>query len=411
MKHSAQISHPSSLEASSKRNKIIALAAALTVVIIGYILIFSKAASSFVSVNPSTASLSGNASVTTTSDGTKALSFNAPPPPTTPPPTTPPPASSLKGWQLTPTSVGLAPFGLSCDSLPEYSGPISNGHFKPAAGAVISQKRISRSMNLSNGNITIEKSCLKGDKIINGPQGMVVTWDPDQCGSSCSPGRGPVTIRDSEFNGLNMTSRAVSAGCGFHGIAFLERNYVHDMGSGLCFVNTGSQYSGSMINNYIHKLRGWGDPESGGSHNEAATIRDFPTNVNPNRKIEIFNNYMDSKVYKDADDPTRNMSNETGGLFIQTIYGEIDNVNIEGNLFTGNAYNIGLEVHDESKDKFGRNMKANNNRFFGWAWQNPGYVYTGGIVSYGWAESRDNYKNDPTKPDNRGAAVNISGPR
>ncbi|HEX8763473.1 MAG TPA: hypothetical protein VF733_07015 [Candidatus Saccharimonadales bacterium] len=76
----------------SGRNKVVALAAVVTVAIILYALILTRAASSYVSISPSTATLSGNAQVVTESDGTKSLVFQAPatPPPTTPPPTTPP---------------------------------------------------------------------------------------------------------------------------------------------------------------------------------------------------------------------------------------------------------------------------------------------------------------------------------
>lgn len=397
------MAHPShQVSDLKKRNIIISVVAVVVVLVIGYALINSRASGFFSVIDPSGTTVSGNATLVNDASlpGGKALQFNAPttPPPTTPPPTTPPPTTGLKGWQLTPTSVGLAPHGLSCATLPEYNGPVSNGNFKPAAGSVISGVRISRPMNLSNGNITIEKSCIKGNGIING-QGMVVTWEPDGCGNQCSPARGPVTIRDSEFDGSTISTQAVAYGCALHGLATLERNYVHDLGSGFCFVNTGNQYSGSMIGNYIHKLRGYGNPAGTGSHNETGTIRDFPTNVNPNRKIDVFNNYMDA---------TGAGSNQTGAFFIQTIYGEIDNVYLEGNLLQSGSYNLGLEVHGASKDKFGRNMKANNNRFFGWSYGNPGYVNGNGVVNYGWAEAKDNYKNDPSKPDNRGPAVSIN---
>lgn len=381
---------------ASKRNKIIAIGAALSVAIVGYALIMSRAAGPYASISPASATLTGNAKVITETDGSKSLQFNAPV--VTPPPTTPP-ATGLKGWQLTSTNVGLAPHGLSCDKLPVYDGPVSNGNFKPAAGTVISGKLIKRSMNLSNGNITIEKSCIQGDSIIN-TQGMVVTWEPDGCGNQCSPARGEVTIRDSEFDGSKMSTAAVAKGCALHGLAYLERNYVHDMGSGLCFVNTGDQYSASMINNYVVKLRGDGiDPGTTGSHNETATIRDFPTNKYPNRSMAITGNYFDSSA---------SGRNETGAFFIQTIYGEINNVTLDGNfLKTGGGYNLALEVHGGSKLKYGRNMKANNNRFdYPAGGYGAGYVTDGGL-GYGWAEAKENYKSDPSKTDFKGTAINL----
>ncbi len=89
----------------SRRNRIIALAAAVLVAIILYTLIISRAATNFVSVDPSGSTISGNAQVVTESDGTKSILFKAPattPPPTTPPPTNPP----VSGWPNA-TNVGI----------------------------------------------------------------------------------------------------------------------------------------------------------------------------------------------------------------------------------------------------------------------------------------------------------------
>lgn len=379
----------------SRRRLMIAIVVAVALLIAGLTLVLTRASGFFASVDVSQATVSGNAKLVTQSDGSKAIEFTAPVV-TPPPPTTP--VTGLKGWQLTPASVGLAPHGLSCASLPEYNGPVSNGNFKPAAGSVISKVRISKSMNLSNGNITIEKSCIKGNGIINN-QGMAVTWEPDGCGNQCSPARGPVTIRDSEFDGSALSTQAVAYGCALHGLATLERNYVHDLGSGFCFVNTGDQYSGSMVSNYIHKLRGYGDPAREGSHNETATIRDFPIDKNPSRTALIANNYMDSAAAG---------NNETGALFIQTLYGKIDNVNVDGNyLKTGGNFALVLEVHGESRLPYGRNMKANNNRLdYPVGGYGPGYVESRGL-GYGWAEFKENYKYDASKTDGKGALINL----
>ncbi len=109
MKQSVDTLHSSNSGASSRwKNKVIAIVAALAVVIIGYALIMSKAAGSFVSIDPSAATLSGNASVATTGDGTKAISFNAPP--TTPPPPLPggsPAFSTNAGREIPDTLYGV----------------------------------------------------------------------------------------------------------------------------------------------------------------------------------------------------------------------------------------------------------------------------------------------------------------
>ncbi len=79
MKQSSSTLYSSNTGAFSRwRNKIIAALAALAVIILGYVFIISKAAGPFVSIDPSAVTLSGNASVTTASDGTKAINFNAP---------------------------------------------------------------------------------------------------------------------------------------------------------------------------------------------------------------------------------------------------------------------------------------------------------------------------------------------
>jgi hypothetical protein len=377
---------------TSKRNMFIILGVVAVVLIAGLTLAMTRASGFFASVDASKATLSGNATLVTNSDGSKAVEFKAPvttPPtvPPTPPPTTPP-AGGLRGWQLTPTNTGLAAKGLKCDDLPAYTGSS-----KPAAGTVITQKKITTALNLSNGNITIERSCIKGSSVVNN-QGMVVTFDPDRCQDSCPQTTGVVTIRDSEFDGSGMSAQAVAYACAFHGIGILERNYIHDTGSGICFVNTGNQLSASAEGNYVHKLRAYGNGATTGSHNESATIRDFPTNVNPNRRAKFVNNRLDSSS-----------GNDSGALFIQTLYGEIDQVTIEGNLFEGGGYQLVLEVHGSSNDKYGRNMRANDNRFSGTGY-GPGYVEDRGL-GYGWAEAKNNYINDPTKPGNQGRAVSL----
>ena len=240
---------------------------------------------------------------------------------------------SLVGWQLTASNVGLAPQGLSCSSLPAYTGSS-----KPAAGTVITQKRIQTAIDLSNGNITIEKSCIQPTSL--GPGEHIVTT-----GTSA-----PVTIRDSEFDGSKLTAQAVAYSCAFRGIGDLDRNYIHDMGSGICFFGTGSTLSGSATNNYVRGLRAYGDPAGSGSHNEAATVRDFPTNSNPNRTLTIRYNRLES-----------DSGSDTAALFIQTYAGNINNVTIEGNLLETNAWELPLEaLYGHS---YGTNMRSLNNRF------------------------------------------------
>ncbi|MET1033158.1 MAG: hypothetical protein ABWX94_01530 [Candidatus Saccharimonadales bacterium] len=95
-------------QASSKRNKIVALAAALVVATGGYALVVSRASGFFASVNPAQGTITGNASVVNDTDGSKVVQFNAPT--TTPPPTAPPtsgawPSASNSGLQTTTTKT------------------------------------------------------------------------------------------------------------------------------------------------------------------------------------------------------------------------------------------------------------------------------------------------------------------
>jgi hypothetical protein len=308
-----------------------------------------------------------------------------PTPTQTPTPDNPAPAVALLGWQLNASNTGLAPKGLNCNSLPVYSGGS-----KPAAGTVITEKRITTPLNLSNGNITIDRSCIKPTSVIG--QGLVTSVDYDACGSSCPPGVGQVTIRDSEFDGSAMSAQDVAYSCAFLGVGILQRNYMHHMGSGICFYNTGHQLSGSAEGNFVHNLRAYGDPAGSGSHNSALTVRDFPTNTNPNRRLTILNNRLDVST-----------GNDTGAAFIQTYGDNIDHVTFDGNLFEGNGYQLILEAG--FGNSYGHNMRANNNRFSGTGY-GPGYVDDKGL-GYGWAEFTNNYRNDPAQTNNQGTAVNL----
>ena len=82
-------------------------------------------------------------------------------PPTAPEPT--PEVRDTPGWTVTADTVGLAPLGLSCESLPVYTGPA-----KPVAGSTISGQLINNGLDLSAGGITIERSCIQPTSIGRG---------------------------------------------------------------------------------------------------------------------------------------------------------------------------------------------------------------------------------------------------
>jgi hypothetical protein len=293
---------------------------------------------------------------------------------------TPPPTGELKGWELTPTNVGLAPHGLSCATLPPYTGTNT-----PPAGTVISGKLISTNLYLTTGAVTIEKSCIRPTG--SGPHGLISTWDINNCSNSCATAMGQVIIRDSEIDGSLVSTQSIAYTGAFMGVGILERNYFHDIGSGIAFYNTGSTYTASAVNNYVHKLRGYGDPATTGSHNESATVRDHAPGTG-NRQLTFRGNYL-----------TSDSGNDTGALFLQPYGGFIDNVTVENNLLGGGGYQLVLEGNYSG---YGTNMKVINNRFSGTGY-GPGYVDRGP----GWSEQRENYRNDPTKTDNKGAVVNF----
>lgn len=296
--------------------------------------------------------------------------------PVKPPVAQPAPApAGSPGWKLTQNNTGLAAVGLNCDALPAYTGPAS-----PAAGTVISGKRVEQPLVLFAGNITIEKSCIRPTKL--GEAAPLITTNGPCGNNSCQVTGAPVTIRDSNIDGSKLSAGTVAKSCAFLGIGTLQRNYITGMGSGICFYNTGSSLSGLAEGNYIRGLRTAGD-----AHNDGATIRDFPLDRNPGRTLTIRNNRIDCSTGQD-----------TGALFIQTYGGDIDNVTVEGNLLEGGGYQLGLE--SSHGNQYGRNMKSINNRFTGSGW-GAAYVTANG-VGYKWAVWQDNYLLDPNAPDAKG---------
>lgn len=297
--------------------------------------------------------------------------------------TTPPPAT-LMGWHLSSTNTGLTPHGLSCGSLPSYTGGS-----KPAAGTLISGKRVNTTLDLSNGNITIEKSCIRPTSVGQGLSVMTTTNLNNCNDNGCPVTPSTVTIRDSEIDGSLAQTSDIANGCALVGIATMQRNYIHHTGSGICMYNTGNTLSATIEQNYVHQLRAYGSGGSG-SHNEAFTVRDFPTNSNPSRRMNVYNNRFDASS-----------GNDTGAAFIQTYGDNINEVRFEGNLFEGQGYQLGMEA--SHGNIYGTAMRAINNRFSGTGY-GPAYVTRNGL-SYGWGEWRENYRNNPAAADNKGTVV------
>jgi hypothetical protein len=284
----------------------------------------------------------------------------------------------LPGWELTAANTGLNAIGRSCDSLPVYTGGS-----KPAAGTTISGKLIETGLDLSAGDILVERSCIRPKNL--GITQPLVTTTGECTGDSCAVTPGKVTIRDSDFDGSKLSAKTIAGSCAFLGVGVLQRNRMHGMGSGICFYNTGKRLDAIAEGNYIHQLRSDGD-----SHNDGATIRDFVTTSTPGRRAVFRGNRIDCSS-----------GNDTGALFIQTLGADIDQVTIEQNLLEGGGYQLGLEAG--FGHVYGKHMRAVNNRFSGTGW-GARYVERKSL-SYGWSEWQDNHINDPAKTGHKGRAV------
>lgn len=281
----------------------------------------------------------------------------------------------LMGWEINETNVGLVPFGLSCATLPLYTGSMS-----PSAGTTISQRRIVGELNASAGNITIEKSCLQPASNSGALKGILNT---QTCGGNdCwTPNAGTV-VRDSEFDATLMSAQATAGTCAMVGLATLERNYMHGMGSGICYFGTGTEGSAEAVNNYVTGLRAYGD-----SHNEAGTVRDFVKNTGDTRAIHWMGNRLDSDT-----------GNDTAVLFLQPTWSDIHNIWVTNNYLEGGGWAL-YSSGGQTGAHIG-NAHAVNNRFRSTGW-GPAVVDN----VEGWVEWSDNYLYNAANPDGRGVLV------
>lgn len=347
-------------------NLLVAAVVSLAVIGVGAALIATKAATSATSGESEAGVRTANVQAVndTTASGGQAVKFSAPV------------TGTLYGWKITTTNVGLAPFGLTCSSLPVYTGPS-----QIPAGTTLSRVRFTSPLTLSAGNIIIEQSCMQPTSVWQGLP-LMSTTDNDTGGLTPTT----VTIRDSEIDGSKLSAYDSAFSTGFIGIANMQRNYIHGVGSGIALMNTGTSLDSLIENNYVRGLTAYGDGSTTGNHSDAFTVRDFSASKVPNRNLSVSNNRFD------CDSP-----NATGAFFIQTYAGNINNLFMSGNLLEGDGYQLGLEAG------FGNtygNVNATNNRFSGTGW-GPGY-HTGGP---GWTTWSENYINNPTQTDNKGTVV------
>lgn len=303
------------------------------------------------------------------------------PPATTTPsaPATSSPSTSLMGWQLNANNVGLAPLGLKCSSLPRYTGSLT-----PAAGTRISGVRIAGHLDLRNGDIIVERSCIQPVAGAQGSSGTDSIVSNFVCGRDSCPviSDKTIIIRDSEIDASAVPASQIASACAFRGVGTLQRNYMHGMGSGICFYGTGTKHDAIAEQNYVTDMRSYGS-----SHNEAATIRDLVLDQNPNRIARFTRNRLDIDG-----------GNVSAGLFIQPTGENIGTIRVDGNLIEGGGYNLFLN-QPASGGKYS-NARATDNRFASTGW-GPSAVQGGP----GWVQWSDNYRYAAAAPGARGAAV------
>jgi hypothetical protein len=272
-------------------------------------------------------------------------------------------ATKLKGWELNQTNTGLGQFGLDYTMLDDYTGS-----YNPPSGTYIYRKHITTTLDLSAGNITIEQCSIRPEAV---GVGMPLVEN--------SNNNSPVYIIDSDIDGTGIADpNVVAYSFGFGGCGMIERCRIFGMGSGL---NMGGNVSLLIEGNYIYGLRAGNNlAMSSGSHNDGFTTRAY---VGPGMIVR--NNRIDCSS-----------GHDTGALFLQPTFGPLNNILVEGNLLEGLGGHLILEDKDYP---YGTNISAVNNRF---APPGVGYMDSGGP---GWFHWLDNYMNDPSQPDNKGAWV------
>lgn len=287
----------------------------------------------------------------------------------------PPEIGLFKGWELTAQNTGIARHGINGDKLSVYKGST-----KPAAFSKIIGKKITTPLDISNGNITLERCYIKPSASWVGLP-IICGYDTDTGG----PAAGPSTVIDCTFDGSELSQHDAAMSSAIQATGEIRGNYISGLGSGIAVMGAGTQGDAIIEGNFVTDLIGWGDPATDGNHSDGFTIRDFSAISDPQRKIEVVNNRFNC-----------NSPNATAALFIQTYKDRIDNVRIENNLLEGGGYTLGL---NELAYPYS-NIRAINNRF-----APTGFGATYIDNGEGYVEWVDNHYNDSSQPDNKGAII------
>jgi hypothetical protein len=257
----------------------------------------------------------------------------------------------LRGWQIDETNTGLAGVGVDKNSLPDYSGP------NPIpAGSTISMKKLT-DPDVSAGNITFDRCWI-----------VVAGWGMD-CGSA----NGSVTFQDCDIE----ETRCMATDLFNSGPVTLSR----------CSITGGSagasmSEAATIQQCYVHDLMSSCD-----NHVDGVTRRIGTAQVN----------YIDNHI-----DATTNPNHTTAAVYIEPTFGFIDNLSFQGNLLENNfPYNT--VVLENKSNGYGTNLVMDNNRLYP---NGSGYSANyGNGGALGWGQWANNYINDPSQPDNKGAVV------
>jgi hypothetical protein len=289
---------------TSKRNRIIALSAALLIALGGYWMISSRAASFFVSVNPEGSTLSGNAKLVAEADGTKVLQFNAPtPPPTTPPPTTPPPTTPPPGNGTQSCPAYPAFPNADCTGVPAgVSLTVVNGDVTlSTAGMIYDAKDVRGAIIVTANNVTIKRSKVRDGIKITNNKGLVV--EDTELGPVTGKGGLDDGIAFSDYTCRRCDIHNFSDGGKINGNVTIEDSWIHDF------------------------------PYKPGDHNDALQNNAGSGNVTI-RHSNIDIRSFEGSTLKDAGNAAIFMAKDNG-----TISGHMI---IENNLLAGGGYTLQL---------------------------------------------------------------------
>ncbi|HWT39925.1 MAG TPA: hypothetical protein VN081_01450 [Dongiaceae bacterium] len=278
--------------------------------------------------------------------------------------------SSVYGWLKNAGNTGLTSVGISCSNLPIYSGAA-----KLAAGTSLSRVRFTSPVDFSNGNITIDRACFQPT---SAGQGVAIA-------SAVNP-PATVTITNTDFDGSRLDQKTAAFSTCFQGVANILNVYCHHFGSGFNFTGTGSQLDASVSNSYVTDLVAWGNASNGGNRSIAMGVYDYTTASAPSRRFIMNNNRFDCSS-----------ANAAGALVVQTANGDIANMTIFANLLEGGGYSTGLSQvnsHAYAALVFTNNRLTNNGLGYGYVQGGPN-----------WDTWSNNFQNDPSKTDNKGATV------